>query len=314
MLGPDHVVNEGPSLPEEIESIRFAANGIDVHALASGPADGQLVVLLHGFPELARSWRHQLGALGRAGYRAVAPDQRGYGQTTRRGPYDIETLSADVAAMIDALGRERAIVIGHDWGGGVAWAVAGLYPQRVRALVVANCPPSQVLARALKRSLRQLKKSLYMFFFQIPVIPERMLTANGSQAIGRSLVGGSYIRTAFDATELAIYQDAFSQPGAATAALNWYRAALQKPRSAGRLRQTRVSAPTLILWGSRDRFLGSELVTEASLADVMAAGNVAEIKMLPDAGHFVQNEDTQLFNELLLDWLAAELAPLRSLD
>ncbi|MEI2727823.1 MAG: alpha/beta hydrolase [Candidatus Nanopelagicales bacterium] len=190
--------NSSSDLPEGIESIRFAANGLEVHALAAGPADGPLVMLLHGFPELSRSWRHQLVALSNAGYRAVAPDQRGYGQTTRRGPYDIETLSADVAAMIDALGRERAIVIGHDWGGGVAWAVAGFFPQRVQALVVANCPPPQVMARALKRSPRQLKKSLYMVFFQLPVIPERMLTADGSRAIGRSLVGGSYVRSAFD--------------------------------------------------------------------------------------------------------------------
>ena len=134
-------------LPAEIESVRFDANGLEIHALAAGPHDGPLVLLLHGFPELSRSWRHQLSALARAGYRAVAPDQRGYGRTTRRGPYDIETLSADVAAMLNALGAEQAVIVGHDWGGGVAWAFAGLYPHRVRALVIANCPPPQI-ARA----------------------------------------------------------------------------------------------------------------------------------------------------------------------
>ena len=296
--------NSSSDLPEGIESIRFAANGLEVHALAAGPVDGPLVMLLHGFPELSRSWQHQLVALSNAGFRAVAPDQRGYGQTTRRGPYDIETLSADVAAMIDAQGRERAIVIGHDWGGGVAWAVAGFYPQRVQALVVANCPPPQVMAKALKRSPRQLKKSLYMVFFQLPVIPERMLTADGSRAIGRSLVGGSYVRSAFDEDEIKIYQDAFSEPGAASAALGWYRAAMRHPRSGARLSQTRVTAPTLILWGERDRFLGVELVDDAALADVMSQGNGADVKKLPDAGHFVQNEAPDVFNELLLDWLS----------
>ncbi len=293
-------------LSADIKSIHFHANGLVVHALSAGPPNGPLVLLLHGFPELSRSWRHQLVALGSAGYRAVAPDQRGYGRTTRRGPYDIVTLSADVAAMVESLGSERAVVVGHDWGGGVAWAVAGLYPQRVSALAVANCPPPQVMGRVLKRSPHQLRKSLYMFFFQLPVIPERLMTADGSRAIGRSLIGGSFNRSAFDQAELAIYQEAFSQPGAATAALNWYRAAARSPGSARLLAQTRVSAPTLILWGIHDRFLGRELVNAQALSSVMVEGNVAQVRELAEAGHFVQNEAPQEFNRQLLTWLAQQ--------
>ena len=294
-------------LPAEIESVRFDANGLEIHALAAGPHDGPLVLLLHGFPELSRSWRHQLSALARAGYRAVAPDQRGYGRTTRRGPYDIETLSADVAAMLNALGAEQAVIVGHDWGGGVAWAFAGLYPHRVRALVIANCPPPQVLARSLRRSLSQLRKSSYMLFFQLPVLPERTLTADGSKAVGRALVGGSYIKTAFDEAELRIYQDAFSEPGAATAALNWYRAMVRHPGATRKLDQTRVSAPTLIIWGTRDRFLGQELVSPEALARVMASDHSAEMRLLPDAGHFVQNEAPDAFNDSLISWLHVQV-------
>lgn len=301
-----HVSDPLEGLPGGIDSIRFSANGLDVHALAAGPTDGPLVLLLHGFPEISRSWRHQLLALASAGYRAVAPDQRGYGRTTKHGPYDIETLSADVAAMIEALGHERAVVVGHDWGGGVAWAVAGFYPQRVSLLIIANCPPQQVLARALLRNPRQLRKSRYMLFFQLPVIPERVLTADGARAIGRSLVGGSYKRDAFSREEVKYYQASFSEPGAATAALNWYRAALRSRRAQARLARTRVSVPTLIIWGMHDQFLGRDLVSDDALSSVFAVGHHAEIREVLDAGHFVQNESPEEFNQLLLAWLSEQ--------
>ncbi|HKP09584.1 MAG TPA: alpha/beta fold hydrolase, partial [Gaiella sp.] len=135
-----------------IETLSLNANGIGFHALADGPADGPLVLCLHGFPELGRSWRHQLPALASAGYRAVAPDLRGYGETELRGPFDLPTLVEDVACLVAALGRERAVVMGHDWGGAVAWSVAARRPSVVERLVVLNCPPPQILARAIVRS------------------------------------------------------------------------------------------------------------------------------------------------------------------
>ena len=121
-----------------MESLNLEANGIGFHAQADGPDDGPLVLCLHGFPELGRSWQHQLPALAAAGYRAVAPDLRGYGQTELQGPYDLRTLVDDAAALISALGREREILVGHDWGGAVAWSVAALRPSRVENLVVLN--------------------------------------------------------------------------------------------------------------------------------------------------------------------------------
>jgi len=135
-----------------MESLNLTANGIAFHALADGPSDGPLVLCLHGFPELGRSWRHQLPALAAAGYRAVAPDLRGYGGTELQGPYDLRTLVGDVGGLVESLGSGRAIVVGHDWGGVVAWSVAALRPSLVEKLVVLNCPPPYDLARAMLRS------------------------------------------------------------------------------------------------------------------------------------------------------------------
>ena len=143
-----------------------------------------------------------------------------------------------------------------------------------------------------------------MFFFQIPVIPEKVLTADNSARIAQSLVAGSYVTSAFGPEELLIYCEAFSQPGAATAALNWYRTAMRSLGSVKRLNATRVSAPTHIIWGSRDRFIGRELVSPEALVTVMAMGNDATVDFIEDAGHFVQNEAPQRFNTSMLEWLA----------
>lgn len=299
-------MSAGDASRERIRDVTLNANGLRFHALSCGPADGPLVLLLHGFPELSISWKSQLTALADAGFWAVAPDQRGYGQTERRGPYDIGTLADDVAELIRALGRDDAFIVGHDWGGAVAWAMAMRHPREVRGLVAANCPPASVLARRLLSSPSQWAKSSYMFFFQIPKLPERVLTKNHSSAIARSLVGGSYVRTAFSSRDLDEYRDAFSQPGAATAALNWYRAAIRHPLRGRADPARKVKAPTLVLWGTRDRFLGEELIDPERLASVMSVGNRPEIVKFPESGHFIQNEVPDQFNHALIEWLSRQ--------
>jgi pimeloyl-ACP methyl ester carboxylesterase len=294
--------------PEEpvIQELALAANGIRFHALAAGPHDGPLVLLLHGFPELARSWRHQLPALASAGYRAVAPDMRGYGETELHGPYDVATLVRDVTGLIEALGRERAVVVGHDWGGAVAWATAVRAPALVERLVAINCPPASALAHAMRHSREQRKKSRYIFFFQLPWLPERRMAADGAAVVARALVGGSHRKDAWPEEELEAYRAAFARPGRAKAAIDWYRAAfrpsLRRRRPKGSTRR-RVSAPTLVLWGARDRFLGRELVSPDALRPVLADGNLPEVVFIEDAGHFVQNEAPERVNEELLRWL-----------
>src|SRR3989442_1115741 len=185
-------------------------NGIALHLAEAGK--GPLVILLHGFPEVWYSWHHQLPALAAAGYHAVAPDLRGYGGTDKDGPYDLWTLTADVAALVRALGRERATIVGHDWGGTIAWSCGFLQPDVVERLVVLNAPHPARIGEELARNPRQLARSWYVFAFQIPELPERFLRAN----VGRMLRGGSYVRSAWTRAETEPYRVAFQQPGSAS--------------------------------------------------------------------------------------------------
>lgn len=287
-----------------MEELALTANGLRFHALADGPEDGPLVVLLHGFPELSLSWRHQLPALAGAGYRAVAPDQRGYGETELRGPYDLLTLAADVAGIVRALGRERAVVVGHDWGGAAAWTVAHVHPGVVERLVVLNCPPPSVLSDELLRNRKQLRRSSYLFFFQLPALPERQLSRDGARQVQRALVAGAHVHDAWTDEELAVYRAAFTRPGRAKAALDWPRAAFRHPlRTRRAASRSPIAAPTLILWGVHDRFLGLELIDREKLLKVLATGNEPEIVFVEEAGHFVQNEAPERVNAELLRWL-----------
>jgi pimeloyl-ACP methyl ester carboxylesterase len=287
-----------------METLHLNANGIRFHALADGPEDGPLVLCLHGFPELGRSWRQQLPALAAAGYRAVAPDLRGYGETDLQGPYDVRTLVDDVAGLVAALGQERAVLVGHDWGGATAWSTAMLRPSAVERLVVLNCPPPAELFRAMLRSPAQLAKSWYIVFFQLPVLPERRMGADDAAVVARALVGGSHRRGVWSPEELELYRAAFARPGRAKAAIDWYRAAFRRVLRPHRRRAApRVSAPTLVLWGVEDRFLGRELVAPERLRRTLAEGNLATVVWIDDAGHFVQNEAPERVNAELVRWL-----------
>jgi pimeloyl-ACP methyl ester carboxylesterase len=272
----------------------------DFEVLVDGPSDGPLVLLLHGFPELNVSWRAQIPALAAQGWRVVAPNQRGYAGSVRGGSYATGDLAADVIAMIDALGAGTAAVVGHDWGGAVAWTVAGRYPDRVGALVAMNCPPPTVLARNLLRSPRQLRKSWYMVFFQLPVLPERFV----AERMPGMLVAGSFNRKAWDRASLAPYAAAFGTPEQVTGPINWYRSALRAGLRGSVPPVRPITCPVLVIWGVHDRFLGQEMVSPQSLRAVLAYGTAADVVEIPSAGHFVQNEAPHEVNEALTAWLA----------
>lgn len=278
-------------------------NGVRLHVVEAGPESGPLVVLLHGFPEFWYGWRRQIPALARAGFRVVAPDQRGYGTSDKPAgvaAYAIDALARDAVGLIEACGRERATVVGHDWGAAVAWWVALVQPQRVERLGILNVPHPAVMRRHLLRNPRQVLRSWYVFAFQPPRLAEWLLAREGFSRLARAVRGGR--RGTCTAEDLARYREARAQPGALTAMVNWYRAAL---RSAGtRLPRLRVGVETLVLWGARDRFLGRELVApSAALCDE------ARVVFYEGATHWVQHDEAEAVNEELVRLVGHGLRP-----
>jgi pimeloyl-ACP methyl ester carboxylesterase len=277
-------------------------NGIRFHLKTDG--DGPLVLLLHGFPQFWYEWRHLIPVLAARGYRVVAPDLRGYGETSRPThirDYRTSMLGDDVAALIVALGERKAHVIGHDWGGAVAWETAFAHPDVVDRLVVVNCPPAHALVRAWRTSLRQLRQSWYVFFFTLPGLPERFLTRRHGEVLGRVFEGGN-----FGEEDLEIYRDAICRPGAAWAALAYYRAAARTVLSdPGRLRGKTVASPTLVIWGEQDPALDKELTLDL---DRYVRGPL-RIEYLPDAGHWVVEQFPDRVADLLTSFLAEGATP-----
>lgn len=279
----------------EVERLSLRGAGVRLEALAAGPHGGPLVVLLHGFPETAWCWRRQLAPLARAGFRVVAPHQRGYAgseRPPRLRDYGLDALVADVAALLDDLGRERAHVVGHDWGGAVAWWLASARPERVARLAILNCPHPAAMRRQLRRDPRQLARSWYMGLFQLPGLGERWLGKN----LRRMLLATSR-RGTFDEPLLGRYEEAWAQPRAVWAMLAWYRAALWHPPRAPR--SLRVAAPTRLLWGLRDRALRRE-VAESSLA-LCDRGDVVWFEC---ATHWLHHEEPEVVAGALVAHLA----------
>jgi pimeloyl-ACP methyl ester carboxylesterase len=268
---------------------------VRLHYVEAG--DGPLVVLLHGFPEFWFGWRSQIPALADAGFRVVAPDMRGYNLSSR--PADVEAygtdrLAADVRDLIRQRGADRAFLAGHDWGGGVAWATAMNHPEVVERLAILNCPHPRRMLDALRRP-RQLARSWYMFVFQLPRLPERLARARGWSGLRHAFDDAR--PGAFTQQDIAHYVEAWSQPGAMTAMLNYYRAAFRQARSA-RARTGQVHAPTLVIWGERDPHVGAELA-EPDRADVP---NLEGVERLPDASHWVQHDEAERVGRLLIEF------------
>lgn len=288
-----------PELPPDLEHQRIKTNGVELHVVTAGPSDGPLVILLHGFPEFWYGWRHQIGPLAAAGFRVVAPDQRGYNLSDKpRGlaSYTRDVLARDVVGLIDHFGADRAHLVAHDWGGAVAWWTALQHPERVARLAALNIPHPVAMARAL-RGLTQLRRSWYIAFFQLPWLPEALLARKGYAPL-LSVLTRSCRPGAMSSEERACYREAFGRPGALRAMLAWYRAVVQ--RQTERLRSRLVEAPTLLIWGLRDDALGWQMAQPS--IDLCREGR---LEMIEDAGHFVALDAPGRVNALLLDFLRA---------
>ena len=273
---------------------------VRLHYVEAG--DGPLVLLLHGFPEFWLSWRFQIPALVAAGFRVVTPDMRGYNRSSkprRVGAYDTDRLADDVRDLIRERGAARALVAGHDWGGAVAWLTAMNHPEVVERLAVLNCPHPRRMLHGLRRP-RQLARSWYMLAFQIPGLPELLARVHGwwgwRQLFEKEARPGSYTPQ-----DIERYVEAWSQPGAPTGMINYYRAALRQTPRRAEARIRPVEAPTLVIWGERDRHLGADLA-EPERADVP---NLERTVRLPEASHWLHQDEPERVSELLIDFFAA---------
>jgi pimeloyl-ACP methyl ester carboxylesterase len=270
---------------------------VQLHYVEAG--DGPLVVLLHGFPEFWYGWRLQINALAAAGFRVVAPDMRGYNLSSRPegvANYDIEKLAGDVRDLVHERGAQSALLAGHDWGGSVAWATAMEHPEIVDRLAILNAAHPRKLSQGLHHP-GQLRKSWYFFFFALPDLPDSVVHANNWHFFRHFLDDA---RPAYTAEEMDRYIEAWSQPGAASGMINYYRSSVRTPAKKAEAAIHPVKAPTLVIWGQRDAYLGQELA-EPEHDDVP---NLERVERLPDASHWVHHDEAERVNQLLATFFA----------
>jgi pimeloyl-ACP methyl ester carboxylesterase len=266
-----------------------------------------LVILLHGFPEFWYSWRHQLPVLGRR-YHVIAPDMRGYNlsdKPARVEDYRMELLVQDVVGLIRSFGKDKAAIVAHDWGAGVAWAVAQRHPEVVSRLVAMQVPPPA--AWRANFTLRQMRHSWYMFFFQIPRLPEWWASANDFAKVGKMYKETSARSDAFTDEDIEVYKEALRQPGALTAGINYYRANVFKTLfrdGAETPAVGRIRVPTLFIYGEQDHAVLPETVRDLGR---FIDAPYSELR-IPDSGHWVQNEAPAEVNEALLRFLGDDSA------
>jgi pimeloyl-ACP methyl ester carboxylesterase len=256
--------------PDE-RTTTFTRDGLTFDVTDAGPVAGEVVVLLHGFPTDRSSWDRVATRLHDAGLRTLAPDQRGYSPAARpsdRGAYRLEELVADVLALVDASGRERVHLVGHDWGGALAWLVAANHPDRIASLTVLSTPHPAAMARAWRTGVEQKRKSWYMAAFQLPHLPERAMAARFESLMGRS---------GLPSADGSRYAARLARADALAGPINWYRAARHS-----RVRAHRVGVPTTYVWGARDPFLGR---TAAELTREHVPGDYEFVEL--DAGHWL---------------------------
>jgi pimeloyl-ACP methyl ester carboxylesterase len=305
--------------PDPVISHNYAnVNGIRLHYAESGSGD-DLVILLHGFPEFWYSWRHQLRLLGKS-HHVIAPDMRGYNlsdKPPRVDDYRIDVLVEDIIGLIKHFGANTAAIVGHDWGAGVAWAIAQKYPQHVSKLAVLQVPPAAAWRANL--TLRQLLRSWYMFFFQLPCIPEWAISRKDFAGLDRVFKESVARKDAFSDRDIEVYKEALRRPGALKAAVNYYRANVRRVmsqrnsgstagQSSSHTRKSnfagdgRIRVPTLFIFGEQDAAIlpqtvrGVENYIDAPYREIRIA----------DSGHWVQNEAVDEVNAALAEFLDAD--------
>jgi pimeloyl-ACP methyl ester carboxylesterase len=275
-----------------IDHISIPTEAGSFDAIAAGPEDGRPVLLLHGFPEAAVEWEHQVATLGVLGFRAVAPDQRGYSPGVRPEPaadYSIDHLVGDVVAITEALGWPKFDLVGHDWGGAVAWWTADGHPDRLRSLAVVSTPHPAALAEAMKTDEDQHLRSRYMTEWRQTRITERRMLENDARALR------DMFERRVSPSKVDDYVQRLSEPGALTAALNWYRGG----RPGGKI--GKIAVPTLYIWSTEDVSFGST----AALDTANWVTGPYRFEMLEDVTHWAPEEAPEVVTSLLVEHLNA---------
>ena len=271
-------------------------NGIKLHTVFAGPEDGEPVFLLHGFPDAWFGWKAQIDALADAGFRVIAPDQRGYNLSDKPSGvsnYEMATLAADILGLADALGYQCFHVTGHDFGAMVTWTLAMRHPGRLRRIAVANVPHPAVMRSYLRTHVSQMRKSWHMFFFQLPGLPERFVKANN----WRFLI--SAMPDDLTDQERDRYRASWSQPNSMTSMINWYRASFGRSRNAPL--PTKIQVPTLVLWGKQDPHISYEMAPLS--VELCEQGRLVTFE---DAAHWVMRDRPGEVSRLLIEHFSAD--------
>jgi len=269
---------------ENYKQNKVSINGVMLNLVCAGNSKDPLIILLHGFPECWLTWRDQIQPLVDAGYRVIAPDQRGYNLSDKPSSIDdyrIDVLTADVEAIRQYAQAETFHLVGHDWGAAVAWWYAMHYPKTIRSLTAINVPHPSVFETSLKTNWRQFLKSWYMFFFQIPKVPELLMPLLNFKQLQKGLTQSSNAGT-FNQELMTQLVIAWKQPGAVRGMLNWYRAALQRPIKPS---NTLITCPTRILWGENDIALTKEM---AKLSTEYCQD--VDLTYYPDGSHWLTHD------------------------
>lgn len=282
------------------------ANGLTFEVDKCGSGD-KLAICLHGFPEHSFSWRYQLPMLANMGFEAWAPNLRGYGKSSRPPlieDYKLDNLMADVGALIDASGKKEVVLLAHDWGAVIAWQFAIEKIRPLTKLVICNVPHPGPMTRLIKDSWAQKRKSWYVFFFQLPRLPERMLGKNNAKPIADAIFNSSVDKSRFPPEVLEVYRRNADQPGALTAMVNYYRALLKFRKSTPPEQMPKIEVPTLMLWGEDDVALTKESTygTEEFVTDLT-------IRYLARVSHWVQQEAPEACNAMIKAFLEEEPIP-----
>jgi epoxide hydrolase 4 len=277
-----------------LEHITVKTNEVNLHVVVAGPQNGKPVVLLHGFPEFWRGWLKQLEPLAATGYRVIVPDQRGYNLSDvpkNVSAYALDELTKDIIGILDHFGIEQTYLVGHDWGAAVAWTVAIQYPERVKKLGILNVPHPAVMMKFIGKSPKQMLKSWYIAFFQIPGLAD-WLMGLGNFAGAIKMLNASGKPSTFSEADLDEYRKAYAKSGGLTGMINWYRAMARfRPAMP---RDVRLEMPVRILWGKNDIALSAEMAEQS-----LKYCKNGELIFFENATHWLQHDEPEQINKHL---------------